>query len=290
SLTHFEGSAPGGQLTITLNNHTTTPLQLPGSTKASFNQNETTLWQLPDGVRKTTFQIGDYDFVLKLQYPIWLSTRDLTPLPFVLLAVLSICLGTYLIQRSQILASQSEGANKAKSEFLATMSHEIRTPLNGVLGMTELLSRTPVNIEQRHYTDTIQSAGSSLLAIINDILDVSKIEAGQMNLERVEFDIAQLISGVADVYRIGLFNRGIAFSAAIADDVPTFVEGDPTRIRQILMNLLGNAEKFTKRGEISLRVKRIPGSNPLRLHFSVQDSCIGIDPKYHAQIFEAFAQ
>src|SRR5690606_30770399 len=137
---------------------------------------------------------------------------------------------------------------------------------------------------------TIQSAGSSLLAIINDILDVSKIEAGQMNVERVEFDIAQLISGVADVYRIGLFNRGIAFSAAIADDVPAFVEGDPTRIRQILMNLLGNAEKFTKRGEISLRVKRIPGSHPLRLHFSVQDSGIGIDPKHHAQIFEAFAQ
>ena len=290
SLTHFQGSSPGGQLTIALNNHTTAPLQLPGSTKTSFNQNETALWQLPDGVRETKLRLGDYDFALKLQYPIWLSTRDLTPLPFVLLAVLSVCLGTYLIQRSQILASQSEGANKAKSEFLATMSHEIRTPLNGVLGMAELLSRTPLNVEQRHYTDTIQSAGSSLLAIINDILDVSKIEAGQMNLERVEFDIAQLISGVADVYRIGLFNRGIAFSAAIADDVPTFVEGDPTRIRQILMNLLGNAEKFTKRGEISLRVRRIPASNPLRLHFSVQDSGIGIDPKRHAQIFEAFTQ
>lgn len=183
-------------------------------------------------------------------------------------------------------------ANRAITpEQLATLSHEFRTPLNGVLGMADLLSRTPLNREQQHYADTIRSSGDNLLAIVNDVLDVSKIEAGQMVLETTPFDPAQIVANVADLYRIDLYNRGIAFAASVASDVPTLLLGDPTRIRQLLMNLLGNAAKFTERGEIELRVKTLPSKGDgCLLQFSVRDTGRGIPAKVQARLFEAFTQ
>jgi signal transduction histidine kinase/CheY-like chemotaxis protein len=247
--------------------------------------------QLADRSVRREFRLGSQAFTVTLGYPVGLTLPDLLPLLFVMLAVLAFCGGGYLLLRSQMLASNAEGANRAKSDFLATMSHEIRTPLNGVLGMADLLARTPLNREQQQYADIIRSSGDNLLAIVNDVLDVSKIEAGQMVLESTAFDLAQIVADVADLYRVGLYNRGVAFAASVASDVPAYLIGDPTRIRQILMNLVANAVKFTERGEIEVRVRAVANTGDrCRMQFSVRDTGRGISHKAQARLFEAFSQ
>ncbi|MEM8867188.1 MAG: response regulator [Verrucomicrobiota bacterium] len=182
-------------------------------------------------------------------------------------------------------------ASRAKGEFLAAMSHEIRTPINGIIGSSELCIETRLDSEQRSYLQTITQCGDTLLSLVNDILDFSKIEAGQLNLEQLTFDPASLIEDVTDEFKQTIQRKGLELIVMNAADLPPYVIGDPTRLKQIFYNLLGNAVKFTSEGQISIRaeVKQIEGQTA-ELIFAVSDTGIGIDPSRKEAIFSSFTQ
>ncbi|WP_068828484.1 hybrid sensor histidine kinase/response regulator [Pseudomonas sp. BMS12] len=193
--------------------------------------------------------------------------------------------------RSREAASRADLENQAKSRFLAKMSHEIRTPLNGVLGMLQLLRGTPLDSHQRVYVETISSSGNTLMTVINDILDYARIESGKLNLEQIDFDLEQLLSETLMLFSAQAVEKRLRLYIRVEGGVPQCISGDPTRLKQVLMNLLGNAMKFTEQGHVALTVSRRSDSHGhAHLVFAVADSGIGISESTRSQLFKSFSQ
>jgi CheY-like chemotaxis protein len=182
---------------------------------------------------------------------------------------------------------EARAANRAKSDFLATMSHEIRTPMNGVIGMASLLEDTRLSAEQLHYVKTIRQSGDALVGLIDDVLDFSKLEAGQLEIERREFSPLALVENVLDLMEPAASRKKLRMEMDIRGDPPSLIHGDPTRLRQVLLNLTGNAIKFTQSGRVTLRLVGLAGD---RLRFEAHDTGIGVAQEKRDRLFQVFSQ
>jgi PAS domain S-box-containing protein len=193
--------------------------------------------------------------------------------------------------RANALAKAAEAASQAKSEFLANMSHEIRTPINGVIGMAEILMDSPLAEGQKKYIETIRSEADSLLTIINAVLDFSKIEAGKMELECIDFDVRKIFDDLSAIFSVRANQKGLEFFSFLDPDIPAGLKGDPGKLRQIFMNLAGNAVKFTSQGEIFISGKKTGETKDnIGIRFEVKDTGIGIPLEKHGRIFDSFSQ
>ena len=189
------------------------------------------------------------------------------------------------------LLADAERASESKSMFFATMSHEIREPMNGVLGMTRLLLETPLSEEQKGYVDAVHNAGQALLTIINDILDLSRMEAGRLRLDQIDFDLATVVERTTTILRPRAENKGLELKLNMTSGLPKSLSGDPGRLRQLLMNLLGNAIKFTESGSVHLRISPlVDEGGRITLVFDIEDTGIGIPSHLKDQLFTPYAQ
>src|SRR5207253_6727136 len=196
-----------------------------------------------------------------------------------------------LVRRMFDALARAEAANLAKRRFISMVSHELRTPLNAIIGMADLLRDTSLNREQADMLQTLRGSSRILLGLIEDVLDFSKIEAGKLLLEKTDFDLHALVNSTCRMLAAQAATRGIEFVVSIMPEVPPAVRGDPYHLRQILINLAGNAVKFTERGSVTVHVSaQSEAESSVRLKFSIRDTGIGIPPEAHARIFDSFAQ